>query len=51
VANRFVVEGREIFFRHGTSRTIVFIKQGVGRTIESQPKFKYSPLFMTYLYF
>jgi len=51
VANLFVREDHLIFFKHGAVHTIVFIKHGRGRTIESQPKFQYSPQFLAYLYF
>ena len=40
LANLFLREGRLMFFKHGA-----------GRTIESQPKFQNSSLFLAYLYF
>jgi len=51
VANLFVREVHLVLFKHEAGRTIVFIKHGTGRTIELQPKFQNSSLFLAYLYF
>ena len=50
VANLFVREGRSVFIKHWTGRTIVFIKDGTNCTFESLPKFQNSSLLVWYIY-
>jgi len=45
----YVREGRLVCFKHWADRVIVFIKHGVGRTIESHPKSKIHHNLLLYL--